>query len=126
MASSRVEVPDIVRERVRQWNPTNRGRVGGVIALLSNDDWRRAHQVDRALSEADLEELFEDKVVFVGEEAYIVSELVIEEGLLWDVTHSGVTVTFTKGDLCVEEDQILIEGDDEGGIFVLSIEIGGL
>ena len=126
MGSSRVEVPDIVRERVRQWNPIDRGRVGGVIALLSNDDWRRVHQVDRSLSEADLEELFEDKVVFVGEEAYIVSELVIEEGLLWDVTHSGVTVTFTKGDLFVEEDQILIEGDDEGGTFVLSIEIGGL
>jgi len=83
-----------------------------------------------ALSEADLEQLFEDKVVFVGGEAFIVSELVIEEGLLWDVTYSGVTVTFTKGDLFVEGDQILIEGDDEGdddgGIFVLSIEIGGL
>ena len=93
--------------------------------MLFNDDWRRVHQVDRSLSEADLEELFEDKVVFVGGEAFIVSELVIEEGLLWDVTHSGVTVTFTKGDLFVEGDQILIEGDD-GGIFVLSVEIVGL
>ena len=94
--------------------------------MLSNDDWRRAHQVDRALSEADLEELFEGKVVFVDGIAFLDSELVIEEGLLWDVTHSGVTVTFTKGDLFVEGDQILIEGDDEEGIFVLSIEIGGL
>ena len=127
MTSSRVEVADIVRERVRQWNPIDRGRVGGVFALLSDDDWWRAHQVDMALSEADLEGLFEDKVVFVGGEAFIVSELVIEEGLLWDVTHSGVRVMFNKGDLFIEGDRILIEeGDDEGGIFVLSIEIVGL
>ena len=124
MASSRVEVPDIVRERVRQWNPINRGRVGGVIALLSNDDWRRAHQVDMALSEAELEELFEDKVVFVGGEVFIVSEMVIEEGILWDVTHSGVTVTFNKGDMFVEGDQIW--GNNDGAIFVFTIDIGGL
>lgn len=122
MASSRVEVPDIISERVRQWNPFDRGRVDGVIALLSNDDWRRAHQVDMALNEADLEEFFEDKVVFVGEEAFIVSELVIDEGLLWDVTHSGVRVMFTKGDLFVQGDRILIEGYDDGAIFVLAIE----
>ena len=77
MASSKVEVPDVVRERVRRWNPIDRGRVGGVLALLSDDDWRSAHQVDLALSEAELEELFEDKVVFVGGEVFIVSEMVM-------------------------------------------------
>lgn len=126
MASSRVEVRESLREKVRQWNPIDRGRVGGVLALLSDDDWRRAHQVDLALSEAELEELFEDKVVFVGGEVFIVREMVIEKGILWDVTHSGVTVTFTKGDLFEEGDQILNEGVDEGGIFVFSIDIDGL
>jgi len=83
--------------------------------LLSNDDWRRAHQVDRALSEADLEELFEDKVVFVDGKGFIVIEMVIEAGILWEVTHSGVTVMFWNGDLF-----------EEGGILVFSIEIFGL
>ena len=66
LATIRVEVVESIREKVQRWNPIDRGRVGGVIALLSNDDWRRAHQVDLALSEAELEELFEDKVLFVG------------------------------------------------------------
>jgi len=51
--------------------------------------------------------------------------MVIEEGILWDVTHSGVTVTFKKGDSFEEADQILVEGDDEGGILVFSIDIFG-
>ena len=127
MASSRVEVRESLREKVRQWNPIDRGRAGGVIALLSDDDWRRAHQVDFALSEADLEELFEDNVVFVSGEVFIVREMVIEAGLLWDVTHSGVTVMFGKGDLLEEGDRILIEGNDngyeDGDIFVWSIDI---
>ena len=47
-----------------------------------------------------------------------------EEGLLWEVTHCGVRVTFNKGDLITEGDRILIEeGDDEGDIFVLYIGI---
>lgn len=114
MASSRVEVPDIVRERVRQWNPIDGGRVSGVFALLSYDDWRRAHQVDLTLSQTDQEELtLEGKVVFVDKIAFLGSELVLEERLVWDVTHSGVRVMFIKG-------------DDDGDIFVLSIEIVGL
>ena len=121
MASSRVEVPEFLREKVRQWNLIDRERVDEVIALLSNDDWRLAHQVDFALNEADLEELFEDKVVFVDGKGFIVSEMVIEAGIFWDVTHSGVTVMFGK--LFEEGDQILVEGDDEVGIFVYSIEI---
>ena len=127
MASSKVEVAEIIRELAQRWNPIDRGRVGGVLELLSDDDWRRAHQVDFALSEADLEELFEDNVVFVGGQVFIVSEMVIEAGLLWDVTHSGVTVMFGKGDLLEEGDRILIEGNDngyeDGDIFVWSIDI---
>ena len=90
--------------------------------MLSDDDWRQAHQVDRALSEADVEELFEANVVFVDGRAILASELVIEEGLLWDVTHCGVTLTFTKGDLFKEGDRILFEGDDERGLFVFYID----
>ena len=101
------------------------GRVGGIFALLSDDDWRRAHQVDLALSQADLEEIFDDPVVYVGGEVFITSELVIEEGLLWDVTHCGVIVSFAKGDLFDEGDHLMMEGIDDGSIFVLSIDLVG-
>ena len=123
MASRRVQVAEIIRERAQRWNSIDRGRVGGVLALLSDDDWRREHQVDRALSEADVEELFEANVVFVDGRAILASELVIEEGLLWDVTHCGVTLTFTKGDLFEEGDRIMFEGDDEIDIFIFDIGI---
>ena len=86
--------------------------------MLSDDDWRREHQVDLALSEADLEELFEDPVVFVGGEIFITNELVIDEGLLWDVTHCGVRVMFMK--------DVFMGVGDGGDIGVLSIDIVGL
>ena len=124
MASSILGVAEIIRELAQRWNPIDRGRVGGVLALLSDDDWRRAHQVDLALSEADVEELFETNVVFLDGQVIFTSELVIEEGLVWEVTHSGVRVGFTKGDLFTEGDRILIEGDDEESIFVLYIDTG--
>ena len=122
MASSRVEVAEIIRERAQQWNPIDRGRVGGVLALLSDDDWRQAHQVDMALGEAEKEELFETNVVFLDDRVIFTSELVIEEGVVWEVTHRGVTLTFTKGDLFKEGDRILFEGDDERGLFVFYID----
>ena len=34
-----------------------------------------------------------------------------------------ISVTLTTGDLFTEGDRILIEGDDEGGIFVLYIDL---
>ena len=93
--------------------------------MLSDDDWRREHQVDLALSQADLEEVFEDPVVFVGGEVFITNELVIEEGLMWDVAHCGVLVIFTKGDLFDEGDRLMTDGIDDGSIFVLSIDLVG-
>ena len=125
MVSSRVEVPEIVRERVRNWHAIERGRVDEVLTLLSDDDWRREHQVDLALSQADLEEVFDDPVVFGGGEVFITNEMVIEKGLLWDVTHSGVIVMFTKGDLFVEGDRLMNEGIDDGSIFVFAIDLVG-
>ena len=86
--------------------------------MLSDDDWPCEHQVDLALSEADLEELFEDPVVFVGGEMFITNELVIDEGLLWDVTHCGVRVMFTK--------DVFMGVGDGGDIGVLSVDIVGL
>ena len=83
--------------------------------MLSDDDWRHEHQVDLALNGADLEELFEDPVVFVGGEVFITNELVIEEGLMWDVNHCGVRVMFMRD---------VFEGDGED-IFIFSIDIVG-
>ena len=85
LASSKVEVPESVRETVRRWNPIDKLKIDEVLELLSNCDWRRAHQVDMALRHA--EEDFEGKVE-------------LEEGLAWCVTHSGVRVSFIKGDDC--------------------------
>ena len=90
--------------------------------MLSDDDWRRAHQVYRALNEVDVKELFGTNVVFLDDRVIFANELVLEEGLLWEVTHCGVSVTFNKGDLFTEGDRIFIEGNDgEEGIFVLYI-----
>ncbi len=115
MAPIRVEVVESIREKAQRWNPIDRGRVGGIFALLSDDDWRREHQVDLALSQADLEEVFDDPVVFVGGEVFITNELVIEEGLSWDVTHCGVRVMFMRD---------VFEGDGED-IFIFFIDIVG-
>ena len=116
LAPTRVELVESIREKARRWNLIDRGRVGGIFALLSDDDWRLEHQVDFSLSEANLEELFEDPVVFVGGEVFITRELAIEKGLLWDVTHSGVIVSFTKGDLFVEGDRLMMDGIDDESI----------
>ena len=117
MAPISVGVPELIREKARRWNPIDRGRAGGIFALLSDDDRRPEHQVDLALSQADLEEVFDDPVVFVGGEVFITNELVIEEGLMWDVNHCGVRVMFMK-------DVFMEEGDGED-VFVLSIDIVG-
>ena len=50
-------------------------------------------------------------------------QALIEEGLVWEVTHCGVTLTFTKGDLFEEGDRIMFEGDDEIDIFIFDIGI---
>ena len=118
MPPIKVELVESIREKARQWNPIDRGRVGGIFALLSDDDWRREHQVDLALSQADLEDLFDDPVMFVEGELFFTNELVIEEGLLWDVTHCGVRVMFMK--------DVFMEIGDGGDIGVLSIDIVGL
>ena len=36
-----VLVPEFIKEIAREWNPIDQGRVGGVFALLTDDDWRR-------------------------------------------------------------------------------------
>ena len=77
MASTEVQVPEFVRELWRKWNPIDLGRVGGVLALLGDDDWRHDRRQDLILSQADKEELG-----------------VAEDEVVWAVAHSGVTVFF--------------------------------
>jgi len=98
LASVKVEVAEGVRSRMRRWNLIDKGRANEVIALLSDIGWRRAHEVDIALGHA--EEEFEGKIE-------------LDEGLGWDVTYSGVTVSYMKLDCA-------------GNIFILDVLIDGI
>lgn len=51
------QVPEFIRETARNLNPIDQGRVGGVFALLADDDWRRDNRVDWVLSQTQKEEL---------------------------------------------------------------------
>ena len=77
MASTAVHVPEFVKELWRDWNPIDLGRVGGVLSLLGDDDWRRERRQDLVLNEADKQELG-----------------ISENEIVWAIAHSGVTVSF--------------------------------
>lgn len=73
----RIEVPEFLKEIARTWSPIDQGRVGGVFALLADDEWRWDNRVDFQLSEADKAEL----EVHPAE-------------IVWAIAHVGVTVAF--------------------------------
>ena len=74
-----VQVPEFIKEIAQKWNPIDQGRVGGVFALLADDDWRRENREDWVLSQTQKEEL----------------ELP-EEETVWAVAHARVTVAFLE------------------------------
>ena len=74
-----VLVPEFIKETAREWNPIDQGRVGGVFALLADDDWRRENREDWVLSQTQKEEL----------------ELP-ENETVWAVAHARVTVAFLE------------------------------
>ena len=73
----KVFVPEFIREIAWNWNPIDRGRVGGVFSLLEDDDWRRDNRVDWQFNQAQKEELG-----------------LTENETVWAVAHSRVTVAF--------------------------------
>ena len=75
----RVLVPEFIKDIAREWNPIDQGRVGGVFAWLSDDDWRRENRVDWMLSQTQKEEM----------------ELPVNE-TVWAVAHARVTVAFLE------------------------------
>ena len=79
LASSEVRVPEFIREIARAWDPIDQGRVGGVFALLADDDWRRENRVDWVLSQPQKNELglFDNETV-------------------WAIAHAGITVAFIE------------------------------
>ena len=81
MASSEVRVPEFIREIARAWDPIDQGRVGGVFALLEDDDWRRDNRVDWQFDQAQKEELG-----------------LTENETVWAVAHSRVTVAFFESE----------------------------
>ena len=72
-----VLVPEFIKETAREWNPTDQGRVGGVFALLADDDWRSENRVDWVFNETQKGELG-----------------VPENETVWAVAHARVTVAF--------------------------------
>ena len=75
----KVLVPEFIKEIAGEWNPIDQGRVGGVFALLQDDDWRYENRVDWVLSQSQKEEL----------------ELP-ENETVWAVAHTRVTVAFLE------------------------------
>lgn len=78
MAFSPVIVPSFIKEIAWQWNPIDQGRVSGVFALLTDDDWRIEHRVDWVLNEKQQ------------------NELGLEGETVWAVAQAGVTVAFIE------------------------------
>ena len=74
-----VQVPEFIKEIARKWNPIDQGRVGGVFALLADDDWRRENREDLVLSQTQKEQL-----EIPGDET------------VWVVAHARVTVAFLE------------------------------
>ena len=75
----KVLVPKFVKDIAREWNPIDRGRVGGVFAWLEDDEWRRDNRVDWMLSQADKEEMG-----------------LLDDETVWAVAHARVTVAFIE------------------------------
>ena len=75
----KVLVPDFIKETAREWSPIDQGRVGGVFALLEDDDWRCDNRVDWNFSPTQKEELG-----------------LAENETVWAVAHARVTVAFIE------------------------------
>ena len=75
----KVLVPGFILEIAQEWNPIDQGRVGGVFALLADDDWRRDNREDWVLNQAQKEELG-----------------LLDNEIVWAVAHARVTVAFIQ------------------------------
>ena len=75
----KIFVPDFIKETALEWNPIDQGRVGGVFALLGDDDWRHDNRVDWVLNQVQKEELG-----------------LPEKETVWAVAHARVTVAFLE------------------------------
>lgn len=73
----KILVPEFIKETAREWSPIDQGRVGGVFALLGDDEWRHDNRVDWVFNQAQKEELG-----------------VPDDETVWAVAHARVTVAF--------------------------------
>ena len=71
MASGKVQVPEEIKNLLRQLHPNDRQRVIGVLSRMENDQWREAIKID------------------FGE---------LEDVQLWGVVHDLSNVTFVEED----------------------------
>ena len=75
----KVLVPEFILEIAQEWNPIDLGRVGGVFAWLTDDEWRRENREDWVLSQTQKEELG-----------------LLENEIVWAVAHVRITVAFIE------------------------------
>ena len=75
-----------IRQTVGVWRPFDRGRLGGALAYLEDDDWRLEQRLDWSLSPTDKAQLG-----------------LAEEDIVWAVAHYGVTTAFVE-----TEDAIMV------------------
>ena len=72
-------MPRFIEPVIAEWRDVHRGRLGGALALLEDDDWRLERQVDWSFSPADKAEL-----------------ALSEDDIVLAVAHGGVTLAFIE------------------------------
>ena len=75
----KVVLPEFIEPTIAQWRSIDKGRLGGALANLEDDEWRLERRVDWSFGP-------EDKVEFG----------LSENEVVWAVSHMGVVVAFVE------------------------------
>ena len=75
----RIILPGFIESIISQWRDLDRGRIGGLLALLQDDDWRAEQQVDWAYDP--------DEKAGLG---------LAHDDIVWAVAYSGITIAFVE------------------------------
>lgn len=74
-------LPAFIEPTIDQWRPIDKGRLGGALANLEDDEWRLERRLDWSFSP-------EDKTEFD----------LSENDVVWAVSHVGVIVAFVESE----------------------------
>ena len=75
----RIILPEFIESFIAKWRELDRGRIGGLLTLLQDDDWRINEQVDWAYTSEEKAELG-----------------LSPDETVWAVAHSGITIAFVE------------------------------